>query len=152
MGRTSPCSSAARFALVALLAALICELTSTASSRAGAPCWQTLVTDWSDGRIDGTYPVACYRKAIKALPEDARLYSNAVSDITRALQRRVHATRAVTGVVSQRDPALEVSKEAARDGSGTVGPAIRIGGLLALLVTLLVGGMFVARRKLPTNR
>ena len=92
MVRTSPCSSAARFALVAILAALICELTSTSSARGATPCWQTVVTDWSDGRIEGTYPISCYRHALRALPEDIRLYSSAVDDIKRALAGRVRTT------------------------------------------------------------
>ena len=71
---------------------IVCELVSTSSARGATPCWQTVVTDWSDGRIDGTYPMGCYRQALQAMPEDIRLYSSAVDDIQRALARRVRAT------------------------------------------------------------
>jgi hypothetical protein len=55
-------------------------------------CAQRVIRDWySGGRIDGVYPLACYRAAIRALPEDVLQYSNADADIARALaaaQRR----------------------------------------------------------------
>ncbi len=152
MVRTSPCSSAARFALVAILAALVCELTSPSSSRGATPCWQTVVTDWSDGRIDGTYPIACYRHALRALPEDIRLYSSAVDDIKRALADRVRTTtRSLAGgIVANRRAAP--STAAAGSGGDSLGPPLRLGGALALLVAVLAGGTFVVRRKLPSNR
>ena len=52
-------------------------------------CAQTLLRDWADGRIDGTYPVACYRAALRSLPADLRVYSSAADDITAALQSRI---------------------------------------------------------------
>lgn len=56
---------------------------------AGA-CWKTVLNDWYDnGRIDGTYPKPCYRAAIAHLPVDAKLYSNAETDITASLRNRV---------------------------------------------------------------
>jgi hypothetical protein len=48
-----------------------------------------VVTDWSDGRIDGTYPVHCYHEALQRLPEDVRLYSSAEDDIRHALAANV---------------------------------------------------------------
>jgi len=35
--------------------------------------------------VDGTYPLACYRAAMRALPEDVRQYSDADREIARAL-------------------------------------------------------------------
>jgi hypothetical protein len=52
---------------------------------AATPCWQRLIDDYSDGRIDRTYPVACYGQALAHLPEDVRVYSSAEDDIQRAL-------------------------------------------------------------------
>ncbi len=153
MVRTSPCSSAARFALVAILAALICELTSTSSARGATPCWQTVVTDWSDGRIEGTYPISCYRHALRALPEDIRLYSSAVDDIKRALAGRVRTTtRSLAGgFVANRSAAPTAA--AADSGADSLRSPLVLGGSLALLVAVLAGGTFVVRRsKLPSNR
>ena len=52
---------------------------------AKSPCWRTLFIDWADGRIDKTYPVHCYREAIKHLQEDTLTYGDAADQINRAL-------------------------------------------------------------------
>ena len=45
-----------------------------------------MIRDWySGGRVDGVYPLPCYRAAIKALPADVLAYSEADADIERAL-------------------------------------------------------------------
>jgi hypothetical protein len=54
-----------------------------------ASCTHRLLRDWRDGRIDGTYPVACYRQAIESLPLDVRVYSSAEEDIRQALSERL---------------------------------------------------------------
>jgi hypothetical protein len=54
-----------------------------------ASCAKALLHDWSDGRIDGSYPVRCYREALKSLPTDLEVYSSAPEDITQALSRRI---------------------------------------------------------------
>jgi hypothetical protein len=51
----------------------------------GKKCWNALIRDWYDGRIDKTYPVHCYRDALKHLPQDVRTYSDAYDVISRAL-------------------------------------------------------------------
>ena len=49
-------------------------------------CGQRIIRDWrSGGRVDDMYPLACYRAALRALPEDVRQYSNAEEEIRRAL-------------------------------------------------------------------
>jgi hypothetical protein len=52
-------------------------------------CAKRLVRDWSDGRIDGSYPVACYRAALRTLPSDLQVYSSAPDDIRQALSARI---------------------------------------------------------------
>jgi hypothetical protein len=54
-----------------------------------ASCVDRLLKDWNDGRIDGTYRLACYRKAIKELPLDLAVYSSAADDIRQALSERI---------------------------------------------------------------
>jgi hypothetical protein len=66
-------------------------LAATGTAGAATSCGTRLVDDWRDGRIDNTYPVACYRQALAHLPEDVRVYSSAQADITRALQARLAA-------------------------------------------------------------
>jgi hypothetical protein len=48
-------------------------------------CGKAVLSDWSDGRIDRTYPDPCYQAAIEVMPEDLRAYSTAKDDISRAL-------------------------------------------------------------------
>ena len=61
-------------------------------------CAARLIHDWRDGRIDGTYPIACYREAARSLPTDLQVYSSAPDDIRQALARRVaQASRRAAG-------------------------------------------------------
>ena len=60
-----------------------------AAAKSTPPCWKTLINDWYDGRIDGTYPIHCYRDALKHLPTDVETYSSARDDIKQALQKRL---------------------------------------------------------------
>jgi hypothetical protein len=76
----------------------------TAAAKAKPPCWKTLINDWYDGRIDGTYPIHCYSDALKHLPTDIETYSSARDDIKQALQQRItqgtnggHTTTTTTG-------------------------------------------------------
>jgi len=63
-----------------LTAALPAEAISTGA------CAQRVIRDWYDGgRVDGVYPLRCYRAAIRALPEDVLQYSDARIEIERAL-------------------------------------------------------------------
>jgi hypothetical protein len=75
--------------LLLLAAACLAALAVTGTASASQSCGSRVLTDWRDGRLDGTYPVACYRQALAQLPEDVRVYSSAQADITRALQQRL---------------------------------------------------------------
>jgi hypothetical protein len=79
------------FRLLVVMAAAVGLLGLAITGTAGAAqsCGTRVLDDWRDGRVDGTYPVACYRQALAHLPEDVRVYSTAQSDITRALQARL---------------------------------------------------------------
>jgi hypothetical protein len=54
-----------------------------------SPCAKALLEDWTDGRIDGTYPIACYRDTLRTLPTDLRVYSSAADDIRAARSQRI---------------------------------------------------------------
>jgi hypothetical protein len=60
-----------------------------AAAKGKPPCWKTLINDWYDGRIEGTYPIHCYREALNHLPTDVETYSSARDDIKQALQERI---------------------------------------------------------------
>jgi hypothetical protein len=80
-----------RFRLLVPVLVLLAALAfgaGTAGAKANAhkpACWQKLLNDWYDGRIDGTYSVRCYHEAINHLPEDIQDYSQARDDLNRAL-------------------------------------------------------------------
>jgi hypothetical protein len=54
-----------------------------------AGCAHRLLKDWSDGSIDRSYPIVCYRRAIEKLPADLLVYSSAEEDIKQALSERI---------------------------------------------------------------
>jgi hypothetical protein len=110
-------------ALVALLAALV----FCGASQAKPDCVSTLLNDWRDGRIDGTYSVDCYRTALAQLPEDLRIYSSAESDIKRALLARSQETLAA--------PAKAQRPTQSGGGGGEVSP---------LLVLAIAGAILAA--------
>jgi hypothetical protein len=71
-----------------LTVALPAEATSTDA------CAQRVIRDWyGGGRVDGVYPLRCYRAAIRALPEDVLQYSDARLEIARALARAARDDR-----------------------------------------------------------
>ena len=110
------------------LSALLGALVFAATGQAQTSCSSALLQDWRDGRIDGTYPVACYRTALSQLPEDLRIYSSAESDIKRALLARSQATLAAPAKAQKPTPA-------AGDGDHGVSPFLVLaiaGAILAL--------------------
>ena len=72
--------------LLVAAAALAAAAAAATSPAAAAPCWRAVVLDWSDGGINHAHPLACYRSALRNLPEDLRIYSSAPGDIERALR------------------------------------------------------------------
>jgi hypothetical protein len=81
--------------VIVVLAFVAAMLAGSEPAPAQTNCGTKLLNDWRDGRIDGVYPVRCYRLALANMPEDVRIYSTAQSDIERALQARVRAARPV---------------------------------------------------------
>jgi hypothetical protein len=106
--------------LAVVATALTASIPATASSTDA--CAQRVIRDWYDGgRVDGVYPLRCYRAAISALPEDVLQYSDARNAIERALAyaaRGEGARRSVApearAAASKERPALERSELAAR--------------------------------------
>jgi hypothetical protein len=109
-----------RFSVLLGVAAIGATLALSGSAAAAPNCGQQVIADWRDGRLDGTYPVSCYRQALGELPEDVRVYSSAQSDITRALQTRVQAQAAKSADTGH--------------GGGGVSPLVVVAITAALLV------------------
>ena len=110
------------FRLLLAMGLGLIALAVTGTAGATQSCGSRVLADWRDGRIDGTYPVNCYRQALARLPEDVRVYSTAQSDITRALQARL-GTAAATSATKG-------------NGGG--------GGVSPLLVVAITAGILVA--------
>jgi hypothetical protein len=75
--------------LVALLAGLAALAGSALSgtAAAAAPCRDRVFNDWyHDGKIASSYPIGCYRDALKHIPADARIYSSLATDINAAMR------------------------------------------------------------------
>lgn len=73
--------------LVVLLAAVAVPSTASAS---GTPCRNKVFNDWyRDGKIASTYPVGCYRDALKHIPTDARIYSSLSEDVRAAMRAAI---------------------------------------------------------------
>jgi hypothetical protein len=61
-----------------------------AGAEAKAPCRNRIFDDWyRDGKIASTYPLGCYRDALRHIPLDAKVYSSLVDDIKSALQAAI---------------------------------------------------------------
>jgi hypothetical protein len=87
---THPYRNILKAILLAAIALVVAGTAGTAAAVKGKPpCWKTLINDWYDGRIDGTYPIHCYREALQHLPTDVETYSSARDDIKQALQERI---------------------------------------------------------------
>jgi hypothetical protein len=92
---------------------------AAAATKGKPPCWKTLINDWYDGRIEGTYPIHCYRDALNHLPTDVETYSSARDDIKQALQERI--TQGSKGAKSGGTGASGPSGSTAGTGSGGTG-------------------------------
>jgi hypothetical protein len=64
---------------------------------ARSTCAEALLRDWANGRIDASYRLECYRAALKSLPVDLRVYSQAPDDISQALSQRIVQGRKKAG-------------------------------------------------------
>ncbi len=60
------------------------------TARASTPCRDRIYNDWyRDGKIASSYPLACYRDALKHVPSDAAIYSSLQDDIRSALEAAI---------------------------------------------------------------
>jgi hypothetical protein len=73
--------------LILVVAAAASAATFGVSTAHASACGDALIRDWYvDGRIDNTYPVHCYREALKTIPEDQIVYGTLRDDLNRALE------------------------------------------------------------------
>ena len=143
--------------LCALAAAVGLLLAGPAA--AATPCWKTLINDWYDGRIDGTYAIPCYQQAINHLPSDVDQYSSAADDIRRALQERISGKKqhvvgpgpGSTGTSRKGGPSGPQSTGGRTQGGGAIGDVLNAGNShhadsvpIPLLVLAGIAGLLLA--------
>ena len=88
-----------RLVLLALAGAFFVPATS---AHGAVPCRDRIYNDWyKDGKIGSTYPIACYRDALKHVPADARTYSSLADDIRAAEQGALARARGTKNVPAQ---------------------------------------------------
>jgi cobalamin biosynthesis Mg chelatase CobN len=87
-----------RLVLLAVLAgAVVLAALVPATAKAAVPCRDRIYSDWyRHGKIASTYPLACYRDAIKHVPNDAAIYSSLKDDIQSALQAAIERSHGKT--------------------------------------------------------
>jgi hypothetical protein len=72
------------------------------SAGAAVSCRDRIYNDWyHDGKIATTYPIACYRDALKHVKGDALVYSSLSDDIRAAMQGALAVKKGDTKVPAQ---------------------------------------------------
>lgn len=147
--------------LLLLATLLAVALPGTAS--AASPCRNKIFNDWyPDGKIASTYPISCYRDALKHMPPDAAVYSSLGDDVRAAMRAAIrranghsaplvvgHGSKAIgagnveaalTSINKPHDPTpgattlASGAPVAAAGSSGTPLPILVLGGLALVLV------------------
>ena len=122
-------------ALVGLAAAAL-VLFAAAPASAGKPCWRAILDDWSDnGRVDAAYADSCYEQALRNLPTDVEIYSDAgdVIEAARDQALRDNSRRPQSRPGTESEPgtgeALQAGNRKGKggDGDGPIGAALNWG-------------------------
>jgi hypothetical protein len=73
--------------VMALVLALSVAATTVSAADAKTPCRNLIYNDWyQDGQIASTYPISCYRDALKHLGTGDQVYTSLQDDIRAAMQ------------------------------------------------------------------
>ena len=76
--------------LFVLLALLATAAFAPGRADAKTPCRDKIYNEWyRDGKVASTYPLACYRDALKHIPPDVRVYGDLADDIRFGLQAAI---------------------------------------------------------------
>jgi hypothetical protein len=103
--------------LLLLTVLLAVALPGTASA-ATSPCRNKIFNDWyPDGKIASTYPIACYRDALKHMRPDAAVYSSLGDDVRAAMRAAMRRSNGLSAP-------LEVGHGPKAIGAGSVKSAL----------------------------
>jgi hypothetical protein len=91
-----------RLLLVLLLAVVAVPVAIPATAGAAVPCRNKIYNDWyGDGKIASTYPISCYRDALKHMRAGDTIYSSLSDDIHSALQAAIERSHGKAHVPAQ---------------------------------------------------
>ncbi len=107
---------------IVLLLALV-AVASLGPARAAAakpsPCRDKIFNEWyHDGKISSTFPLSCYRDALKHIPADVAVYSSLSDDIRLALQAAVDRSHGKS-VPSEVGDGTRLTSSSASTGTST---------------------------------
>lgn len=136
-----------------LLVTLLAVALPGPASAATSPCRNKIFNDWyPDGKIASTYPVACYRDALKNMPPDATIYTSLGDDVRSAMRAAMRRSQGLsaplqvghgpkaTGASDVKGELVSIHNPA-HDSSSTGVVATATGAPLPLLV---LGGIALA--------
>jgi hypothetical protein len=107
-----------RVPVVAVLAAALGIAVTTTSANAAVPCRDRIYNDWyRDGKVASTYPLTCYRDALRHVPADARIYSSLETDIRSALQAAIERAHGKKNVPAQVGRGLPAARSGVQNAS-----------------------------------
>lgn len=148
--------------LATLLAVVLPGTAGAAGHAAGTPCRNKVVSDWyRDGKIASSYPISCYRDALKHIPADADIYSSLRQDVRSAMRAAIQRRHGVTvprqvghgakatGAGSVKSALVSIAATKTHYGSPPAGGGASATGVVATasgtpLPVLLLGGLALA--------
>jgi hypothetical protein len=162
--------------VVALVLALTVAATTVSAADAKTPCRNLIYNDWyQDGQIASTYPISCYRDALRHLGTGDQVYTSLEDDIRAAMQAAIarrHGKKVAAQVghkfttpvlVDSHGPSLKdehpdstdpasrklasSSVPVASHGSSVPTPLLVLAGLALALLAAGGVGTFVRRRR-----
>jgi hypothetical protein len=137
---------------------LALALAMAGPATAAKPCWRVILDDWTDNtKIDGTYSIACYDKALANIPGDLKDYTDAYDQIANARQDALREgdlrEPSIGGGPGSNDPDGSdgvIVGAGNGDSSSIPLPLIILGALAGLLMA--AGGAGLLARKLQARR
>jgi hypothetical protein len=167
-----------RLLLLLLLAVVAAGVPAAAEAK--TPCRNLVYNDWEhDGQIASSYPIACYRDALRHIPSTDKVYTSLEDDIRAAMQAAlargqgkkvaaqvghpfaasnfvkpvlVDQSKSVSDhplATSSRSVHAAAPATVAASGGGVPLPLLVLGGLALLLLASGAIGMVVRRRRGP---
>jgi hypothetical protein len=164
--------------VMGLVLALVVAATTVSPAGAKTPCRNLIYNDWyQDGQIASSYPISCYRDALRHLGTGDQVYTSLEDDIRAALQAalaRQHGKKVADQIGHKfTTPVLVDSQQSMKDehpdstdpttpnqrnlasadvpassnGGGVPAPLLVLGGLALVLLAAGGVGTVVRRRR-----